>query len=66
MDVKINIEHLEEYIENGNLKVDSITFQKMLLVYNALNDGWSIKKKTAAIRTSPTSAARACNGPSAR
>jgi hypothetical protein len=45
MDVKINIEHLEEYIENGNLKVDSITFQKMLLVYNALNDGWSIKKK---------------------
>jgi len=45
MDVKINIEHLEEYIENGNLKVDNITFQKMLLVYNALNDGWSIKKK---------------------
>ncbi len=45
MDVKINVEHLEEYIENGNVKIDSITFQKMLLLYNALNDGWSIKKK---------------------
>ena len=45
MDVKINIEHLEEYIKNGNLKIDSIKFQKMLFIYNALDDGWSIKKK---------------------
>jgi hypothetical protein len=45
MDVKINVEHLEEYIKNGNLKVDNITFQKMLLIFNALDDGWSIKKR---------------------
>ena len=45
MDVKINVEHLEEYIKNGDLKIDNITFQKMLLIYNALDDGWCIKKK---------------------
>jgi hypothetical protein len=26
-------------------EVDSIQFQKMLLLYNALNDGWTIKKR---------------------
>jgi len=45
MDVKINIEHLEEDIQNGNIKVNNVTFKKMLFLYNALEDGWSIKKK---------------------
>ena len=45
MDVKINVEYLEEYIKNGDLKIDNIIFQKMLFIYNALDDGWSIKKK---------------------
>ena len=38
MDIKVNI-------ENDNIKIDKIKFQKMLLFYNALEEGWSIKKK---------------------
>ena len=45
MDIKINLEHLEKNLENGNFKIDNVIFQKMLLMYNALEDGWSIKKK---------------------
>jgi hypothetical protein len=45
MDIKINLEHLEKNLENGNLKIDNVVFQKMLLMYNALEDGWSIKKR---------------------
>jgi len=33
---KINAEKLE---------VDHIKFQKMLLIFNALNEGWTIKKR---------------------
>jgi hypothetical protein len=40
MELKINID-----LENENLKVDNIKFQKMLLIYNALEEGWSIKKR---------------------
>ena len=42
MDLTINI---EEYLENNKIKINTITFQKMKLLYNALDDGWSIKKK---------------------
>ena len=45
MDIKINLEHLEKNLENGNLKIDNVIFQKMLLMYNALEEGWSIKKR---------------------
>ena len=45
MDIKINLEHLEKNLENGNFKIDNVIFQKMLLMYNALEDGWSIKKR---------------------
>jgi hypothetical protein len=38
MDIKINI-------ETDNLKLDSIKFQKMLLLFNTVEDGWTIKKK---------------------
>ena len=41
MEVKINI---SSYLENENLKIDPIKFQKMLLLYNAIEEGWSIKK----------------------
>jgi hypothetical protein len=27
------------------LSIDRICFQKMLFLYNAINDGWTIKKK---------------------
>jgi hypothetical protein len=42
MDLTINI---EEYLENNKITINPITFQKMNLLYNALDDGWSIKKK---------------------
>jgi hypothetical protein len=32
-------------VDTENMKVDGIQFQKMLLLYNALDDGWSIKKR---------------------
>ena len=38
MDIKINI-------ETENLKIDSVKFQKMLLLFNTVEDGWTIKKK---------------------
>ena len=43
MDIKINLDSLKD-LEN-NLKVDAIKFQKMLLLYNAIEHGWSIKKR---------------------
>jgi hypothetical protein len=45
MDIKINIDSL---IDTNNKKVDTIKFQKMILLYNAMEDGWSIKKKNDA------------------
>jgi hypothetical protein len=42
MDIKIN---MDNYLENNNLKIDNIKFQKMLLLFNAIEDGWTIKKK---------------------
>jgi hypothetical protein len=45
MDINVNLEHLEKCIDNKNFKIDTVVFQKMLLIYNALEDGWSIKKK---------------------
>jgi hypothetical protein len=44
MDININLETLKE-LENENIKVDAIKFQKMLLLYNSIEHGWSIKKK---------------------
>ena len=31
--------------DSSNLNLDPIKLHKMVLVYNALEDGWSIKKK---------------------
>ena len=45
MDIKINIEPLEECIKNGGININSVKFQKMALLYNALEEGWSIKKR---------------------
>ena len=38
MDVDINI-------DTNNMKIDCIMLQKMIFLYNALDKGWSIKKK---------------------
>lgn len=37
MDVDINIE--------SDKKIDCILLQKMILIYNALDKGWTVKKK---------------------
>jgi hypothetical protein len=44
MEFKINLDSLKD-LENENLKVDAIKFQKMLLLYNSIEQGWSVKKK---------------------
>lgn len=44
MDFKINLDSLRD-LENENIKVDAIKFQKMLLLYNSIEHGWSIKKR---------------------
>jgi len=41
MDIKIK---MNNYLEN-DIKIDNIKFQKMLLLFNAIEEGWSIKKK---------------------
>jgi hypothetical protein len=38
-DIKLNINNL------GKISINKIKFQKMLLFYNSLEDGWSIKKQ---------------------
>lgn len=41
VEIKIN-----NSLENSNnIKIDYIKFKKMLLIYNALDEGWTIKKK---------------------
>jgi hypothetical protein len=42
MELKIS---LDSYLEKTDLKIDNIKFQKMLLLYNALEEGWTVKKK---------------------
>jgi hypothetical protein len=44
MDIKINLDSFRD-LEKSDLKVDSIKFQKMLLLYNSIEQGWTIKKR---------------------
>jgi hypothetical protein len=44
MDLKINLDSLKD-LENTDLKVDAIKFQKMLLLFNSVEQGWSVKKR---------------------
>ena len=44
MDLTLNLESLKK-LENENIKIDAVQFQKMLLIFNSIEDGWSIKKK---------------------
>ena len=39
----MNLECLKDL--DNNLKIDSIKLQKMLLLFNAIDDGWSVKKR---------------------
>ena len=31
--------------KDSSSKIDNITFQKIIFLYNALNEGWTIKKR---------------------
>lgn len=44
MDIRINLDSLKD-LENDNFKVDAIKFQKMILLFNSIEQGWSVKKK---------------------
>ena len=44
MDIKINLDSLKD-LENENVKVDVIKFQKMLFLFNSIEQGWSVKKQ---------------------
>lgn len=43
IELRVNIEN--EHGKNYDIKIDNIKFQKMLFLFNAINDGWSIKKR---------------------
>ena len=43
MDIEINIANSND--ENKQIEIDQIKFQKMVFLYNALDNGWSIKKR---------------------
>ena len=36
---------IEVKIEDKEMDIDKIKFQKMIFLYNALDNGWSIKKR---------------------
>jgi len=40
--MKINLESLKDL---ENIKVDAIKFQNMLILFNSIEQGWSVKKK---------------------
>ena len=41
-DIIINVKN---DLDAGQLEIDQIKFQKMVFLYNALDNGWSIKKR---------------------
>ena len=43
IELRVNIEN--EHGKNYDIKIDNIKFQKMLFLFNAINEGWSIKKR---------------------
>jgi hypothetical protein len=44
MEFKINLDTLKD-LEKTDLKIDAIKFQKMMLVFNSIEQGWSVKKR---------------------
>ena len=43
MDFKINLESLKNL--EDNYKIDTIQFQKMVLLFNAIEEGWTVKRR---------------------
>lgn len=44
MDINLHFETLKD-LENENIRVDVIKFKKMLLFFNSIEQGWSVKKR---------------------
>jgi hypothetical protein len=44
MDIQIKVSSQE----NDEIEIDNTKFKKMVFLYNALNNGWSIKKRKEA------------------
>ena len=44
MDLNIKLQSLK-HLGESDLKVDNIKFQKMILLYNSIEQGWTIKKR---------------------
>jgi len=44
MDATLNLDAFKN-LDNNNIKVDVIKFQKMIFLYNAIDKGWSVKKR---------------------
>lgn len=44
MEILLNLEFLKD-LEKEQFKINAVQFQKMVLLYNALEEGWNIKKK---------------------
>jgi hypothetical protein len=42
--MKINLDSLKS-LENDNCRIDVIKFQKMILLFNSIEQGWNVKKK---------------------
>jgi hypothetical protein len=47
MDIEINVSeaNTKANTDNKQIEIDKIKFQKMVFLYNALENGWSIKKR---------------------
>jgi hypothetical protein len=46
MDIEINISNSNDSNENNKqIEINKIKFQKMVFLFNALENGWSIKKR---------------------
>lgn len=46
MELNISLDCLRD-LEKDKLKIDTTKFQKMLLLFNAIEDGWTIKKRNS-------------------
>lgn len=44
MDATLNLSAFKD-LDKNNIKVDVIKFQKMIFLYNAIEQGWNVKKR---------------------
>ena len=42
MDIEINLDTFKDL--DKNYKIDNLKFQKMVILFNAIEDGWSVKR----------------------